>query len=322
MKKFKNIRFSNLPNEAHYEFFIMVCEKLDSAGTAVLAVISALVIQLKVWLAKESDLMTWVRKSELTAQIEEQDRILDRSLSAFLSNVETFIHSSDPTIAGSAVRLQIMIKSYGRISKKKYEAQLGDMEAVMLNLYHNYQADVLKITGLSDRRTELQAAFNKLKTLLDERDQTHKKPDDKFPDVRKGIEGVYREITALVDANALIDSDPGFAALIDSLNPEIERLNREFHKARHDIKNANPDTIPDQPYTGEPICPTPRVFYTFPATETKSEKTIALELGRDFDVSYKNNIKAGTAYLMLHGKGAYKGSKTVSFMIAGDGGGA
>jgi hypothetical protein len=193
------------------------------------------------------------------------------------------------------------------------------MEAVMLNLYNNYQADVLKITGLSDRRTELQAVFTKLKTLLDERDQTHKKPEDKFPDVRKGIEGVYRKITALVDANALIDSDPGFAALIDSLNPEIERLNKEFHKARHDIKNAKLDDIPEQAYTGEPICPMPRVFYTFPKTATKPEKTIALELGRDFDVSYKNNIKAGNASLMLHGKGAYRGSKTVTFIIAGDG---
>lgn len=91
-----------------------------------------------------------------------------------------------------------------------------------------------------------------------------------------------------------------------------------YHRARHDIKNAVPEGIPDQPYTGKAVCPVPSVSYTFPATETKKEEKLDLELGRDFNVTYKNNIEAGKATLILHGKGAFKGTNTVTFMIAGD----
>lgn len=36
----------------------------------------------------------------------------------------------------------------------------------------------------------------------------------------------------------------------------------------------------------------------------------------DFSVTYRNNVNVGTATLILHGKGAYKGQKIVTFNIA------
>ncbi|MDR3261023.1 MAG: hypothetical protein LBT78_04225 [Tannerella sp.] len=37
---------------------------------------------------------------------------------------------------------------------------------------------------------------------------------------------------------------------------------------------------------------------------------------KDFTVTYRKNIEVGTADLIIHGKGAYKGTKTVTFNIA------
>ncbi len=44
---------------------------------------------------------------------------------------------------------------------------------------------------------------------------------------------------------------------------------------------------------------------------------VKLEEGTDYSVEYKNNIDIGTAYIVITGKGAFAGNKTVSFSITG-----
>jgi hypothetical protein len=44
--------------------------------------------------------------------------------------------------------------------------------------------------------------------------------------------------------------------------------------------------------------------------------TLTLSLGKDFSVTFKNNIKVGMAEVTVHGKGEYKGTKSTTFMIA------
>lgn len=60
-------------------------------------------------------------------------------------------------------------------------------------------------------------------------------------------------------------------------------------------------------YTGKAIKPKPTV--TFGAT--------TLKRGTDYTLSYKNNVKRGTATVTIKGKGNYKGSKKVTFKIKG-----
>jgi hypothetical protein len=43
-----------------------------------------------------------------------------------------------------------------------------------------------------------------------------------------------------------------------------------------------------------------------------------LELGRHFNVTYKHNVESGNADCIIHGKGDYKGVKTISFIITHD----
>lgn len=63
--------------------------------------------------------------------------------------------------------------------------------------------------------------------------------------------------------------------------------------------------IPDQAYTGKAI---------EPVLEITCEGE-ALSLGEDYDVEYVNNIEVGTAIAKVTYKGAYSGSKTVTFKI-------
>ncbi|MBR2682506.1 MAG: hypothetical protein IKE22_04475, partial [Atopobiaceae bacterium] len=75
--------------------------------------------------------------------------------------------------------------------------------------------------------------------------------------------------------------------------------------ARRDISKAKVSAISSQAYTGNAVKPKPTVKYG----------TATLKLGTDYTLSYKNNTKPGTATVTVTGKGAYAGTKSVTFKI-------
>ncbi len=71
------------------------------------------------------------------------------------------------------------------------------------------------------------------------------------------------------------------------------------------IERVTISPISDQTYTGKAITPA--------VTVTDGAKTLVLN--KDYTVSYKNNIDAGTATVTIIGKGNYTGTKTATFKI-------
>jgi hypothetical protein len=310
MKELVILCFRRLSKSAHYDFCGKTAKELAKAGTEVKTALGGLIGEFNGWFDKEDALMLRVRKSALTAKIAEADRRLTRCLSALSAQVASAQYSGDADEAAASRRLRAMLKNYGRVRRKPYNAQKGDVRAILENLEGAYTEDAAKL-GLAVRVAELKTAFGEFSALLEERDaETPQNPTEKFPAVRKGIEGVYRKIAGLVNAGAVLGSSPDFDAFIDTLNPEIERLNRQFGRVKHDIGLAEVDAIPRQPHTGEPVTPTPRLRH-----RKTPEEYVLLVLGKDYNLSYRNNIKEGTAECIIRGKGSYKGSKTVTFVI-------
>ncbi len=73
----------------------------------------------------------------------------------------------------------------------------------------------------------------------------------------------------------------------------------------HPLKDAQLSSIAAQTYTGSALKPKPTV--------TCAGKT--LQEGKDYTLSYANNINAGTATVTATGKGNYTGSKSTTFRI-------
>ena len=71
------------------------------------------------------------------------------------------------------------------------------------------------------------------------------------------------------------------------------------------ISGTTVDAIPARTYTGGAITPIPVV---------RSGGRV-LRNGTDYSASYRNNVNAGTATVLITGKGNYTGSKTASFRI-------
>lgn len=72
------------------------------------------------------------------------------------------------------------------------------------------------------------------------------------------------------------------------------------------ITSMNISKVKTQIYKGKAIQPTPKVTYD----------GSTLKRGTDYTITYKNNKKAGSAKIIITGKGHYKGKKTITFKIA------
>ncbi len=83
-------------------------------------------------------------------------------------------------------------------------------------------------------------------------------------------------------------------------------VDKTFTIGPADISGASLDAIPPQAYTGSAIHPA--ITLTF--------NGVALEEDKDYTLSFKNNVNAGTATVTITGEGNFKGSiKGVSFGI-------
>ena len=75
------------------------------------------------------------------------------------------------------------------------------------------------------------------------------------------------------------------------------------------IGDATIAGIAEQTFTGSAITPALTVTLTFGETQTE------LEQGKDYTVSYSNNVNVGQATATITGKGNYTGTKTANFNI-------
>ncbi|MDR1122323.1 MAG: DUF6261 family protein [Dysgonamonadaceae bacterium] len=310
MAKFNALLFRSLPNGAHYRFFEKATGELNLAGGDVKSAIGPLATELNNWFVMETADMDWYRKNALTAAIADANHRLDNALAGFSAQVNAARHNVHPNVALAAERIHIMLKSYGRVAAKPYEEEIGDVNSILHHLTGDRAVDVQTIAA-TEWVQEITAAVAEFIALLAQRDaETLKKPQSGFPETRRGIENVWHQIVVKVNAGAELNPSSGFTAFINALNPEIDRLNGEFHHAKQDIAHAEPAPIPQQHYTGYPCTPATEVLIV-----TK-DATVRLELGKDYNVTYKNNVEVGNAECTIHGKGAYRGHKTVTFIIA------
>jgi hypothetical protein len=323
MEKFISLWFSRLPNAAHYNFFTNMKATIDAAPQDVTDVLGDNIPAFVTLLAEERDHMDWINKNTLTQEIEEADQAMDAALTALRTTVRGMRTFSVASISTAAKRIYTMLMDYGTVTKKPYEEQSGDVKTILAQISEGgrYYDDisVLKKAAsvVGGMIVDLQNAFNNFTSLLAQRDaQSLEKPKRPFPDVRRDIEAVYRKMVNIIDAHAAVGTSPAFDDFIKSLNPEIERLNAEFHRARKDLGVGDHtviEPIDTQPYVeGRPSTPVPVVHYC----EGDEKPTVQLFLGRDFSVTYRNNDNVGMANLTIHGQGKYKGAKITTFMIA------
>jgi len=106
----------------------------------------------------------------------------------------------------------------------------------------------------------------------------------------------------------VIDNETVFDKMFEQNNlakPQVSDKNNNENKPSVDITKAVVTGIENKVYTGTAITQEVKV--------TVDGKVLVKDT--DYTVTYKNNIEAGTAEVVITGKGNYKGTKTLSFTI-------
>ena len=314
MKKILIIHYHDILLPAHLQFFYQTDLRLAAAGDDLQEAVAPLLPAYRTALAKENVSYLWVRKSELTKEIADAAEKLNSLVVLINSGVDFGSRSQMSAIAASGRKVHDLLKNYGDITAKPYDARAGAVREVLQHFTTDYTQDIANL-GLAMQTQQLQAALNAFVNLLNQRsDERVEKPSYTAAEARKELEDAWQSIAYVIDSNAGASTSADFATFIAHLNPEIERINAEFHHAQKDLGEGDHTVItpiPIQKYTGQLITLIPEVYYT-----EEEKPTLKLYLGNDFAITYKNNKDVGMAELTIHGKGKYKGQKTTTFTIA------
>ncbi len=120
--------------------------------------------------------------------------------------------------------------------------------------------------------------------------------EDPAPVAEEPAEDSLEEAAATDDAAVAVHGAPAAEEPLE--------LTAQVTKA-YSISNAKVASVATQRWTSKAITPRPTVKY--------GNKT--LKLNSDYTLSYKNNVKPGTATITVTGKGSYTGSRRVTFTI-------
>jgi hypothetical protein len=304
--KILKIHFEYLRNEAHWQFLLLL-RRLFDTHPAVAAIVAALLGRLYELIDIEGQLVDAVRSSAYTEQLAEADRRVDRDLVGINAAVESALHHFDSAMVEAARRLEVRLKSFrGEIEKKAYEEESAAVKILLADLNGTYASQVATL-NLGAWVTELAAAqadFERLFILRNE--ELAARPQQKLSDVRREIDALYRRAVEQIDAYGALNGDTVTAQFVSELNREVTYFNEHARRhAKTDINRAVVASIPDQPWKNRPVVLLPDVTY-----EGKE-----LVFTRDYELSYRDNDRPGTASLTIHGKGRFRGTKTVSFNI-------
>jgi hypothetical protein len=310
------VYFHRLRNITHSEFTVEFKTLLD-ANAVVKNAVSAEYTALVDALDQEIALINDMKKSNYTERILETDQRIDRCLTGMNAVITAAQHHFDPVVQEAARLLHNRFSAFGDIRRKSYEDETGIINMLLTDLASTEYADSVTLTGLTPWVTELTAAETNFERLLRERyDEIAAKPQGKIKEIRHTIETIYHTMTNRIEAFAVVSDNPeAFVDFIGKLNVIVTYFNEHtHHHVRKDLAQGDHTVIEPldtQKYTGKAITPVPMVHY-----REEGKPTVELVLGKDFSITYKNNLNVGMAELILHGKGAYKGQKMATFNIA------
>jgi hypothetical protein len=316
MKKILTAHVKLFRAEEHCEFMI-VTRNLIVKYSAVQTLVTPLYAEFVILIDREEDLINLMHKSDYTKPIAVADHRVDRTLTGMNQTIASGLHHFDPATVEAAQSLNNRFEAFGRIARKAYEEEILDVNLLIADLQSAEYAGKVSLIGLTPWLQELQAAETAFEQLIEQRNvETARKPQGRIRDVKREADAVYHRIIDRIDAAAtLADGSTAYDEFVAELNARITYFNSHAHQhARRDISVGETcviESIADQAYTGKAVTPLPRAYY-----REEGKPVVELVFARDFSVTYRNNLDAGMADLILHGKGAYKGQKKTTFNIS------
>jgi hypothetical protein len=312
--------YEHLRNEAHVEFHTTFNSLVERSTPAELG-ITPLYNAYKPLYEQEVSALDQIRKSVLTPVIEEHEKDRDQLFRGFSEAVKSHLHHYDESKREGARKIEVLLEHYGNVTAKSYDEETAAIEDLHRELVKEENAVILTALGLAEWEAHLVQASRTFNELLIARyDEVAKRPDLHMKSIRAEVDKVFRAILNLLESLVRVngpDTNKDFLAELNAVMKRYKDILAQESGRRSPKKDLGAgdhtvvEPVATQSYTGKPVVVIPKVYY-----REDDKPTVELVFATDFAVTYKNNTEVGTADLIIHGTGKYKGQKNVTFNIA------
>lgn len=216
-KEIQELKTSRMPNGSHFDFMSAALE-FAKANAMVSEKAAPQVSVLEAKVKAEDDCLKLSRKSELTDEIVEQDRLRDSYYSGYKAAVRSMLETDD-----EAKTLWQNIKDYNIDTKAQLNKETGELTNLTADLTGKLADDVAAL-GLTQLVAKLKAANDKVHDLMKQRDaENATKIAGALKSARVAADEAYRNLVKRVNALWIVEYDEAYDTFIDTLNEQIDR---------------------------------------------------------------------------------------------------
>jgi hypothetical protein len=304
---------------SHVEFHVTMHEILKKYKA--LADTEPLLSVYQAKIRQEERVFKFKRRNDFTRKKRETNFLRGEVFKGMRNLIRACKKRSEPALRDHAARLSNVVENYGDLSRAIYNVRTAGIDHIVEILSepaYSASVEALCLDSWLAELTQLNTLAKDYAAKVEE--ENVRKIDVSSRIARKETDRALRAIADRITAQIILDGEGAFQTLVAEFNVHVEHYNavvREHYGRLHatvDISSANIATIGVQRYTGEPV-------YVIPKVKVRSKKKdgeeteVVLVFGKDFTVSYKNNIGPGTAQMEIKGIEGYSGSIRTGFNI-------
>jgi hypothetical protein len=187
-------------------------------------------------LDREIDSLDFVRGSEYTQLINEQDHVRDTIYRGMVDTVDAALHHFNPAHVSAARMISKAIKSYGNLSVQTLDAESAMIADLIRELEKPALAQDVTRIGLTPWKDKLKEENEKFRQLMvDRNDETQGKSPYKMKDTRKETDKYYHLIINRIETEHYAGI-PVSEDFIRELNILIERYRHILAQERGENK--------------------------------------------------------------------------------------
>ncbi|MDR1780377.1 MAG: DUF6261 family protein [Tannerella sp.] len=164
-----------------------------------------------------------VRRSELTAQIAEQDTVRDSVYRGFADSVKGATKHFDSVKRSAAMQLQNMLTAYGNIAIRPLDEETAAIDDLLREVETRHTKSI-ELLGLEDWITQLANENSVFKALiLDRNSETAQRPAVKMKTSRAAVDAAFRALLNMLDALILVNGEAPYQSFLTEFNTLSER---------------------------------------------------------------------------------------------------
>jgi hypothetical protein len=205
-------------NEAHVSYHEAVTGVLNTHTPDALGVRAQYDIYTAAY-AQEVEALDIVRRSELTTEIEQQDRQRDIVYRGFADTVKGATKHFDFNRREAALKIKNVVGSYGNIAHKAADQETAAIDDLLRELLAEKYRSFINLLNLNEWLEQLRSENENFKALVKDRyNETSERPDVTMKKTRKAVDAAFRTLLNQIDALVLVQGLANYDRFIHEIN--------------------------------------------------------------------------------------------------------